>query len=158
MELGWTHVAAAGVAIALGVAVLARRKGDGAHVLLGRAYLGAMVVVLVPVLFLYDATGRPGAFHALAVVSLITTGLGWLAGRRVRGSGARSRMEAHATLMAWSWIGLVTAGLAQAANGTWPGASPWPVLVVVALATATGAVVVPRGVARAVRTRGHGAG
>ncbi len=37
-----------------------------------------MLAVAVPVLFVYDITGGPGPFHALAVVSLLTTALGWL--------------------------------------------------------------------------------
>lgn len=150
MDLGTAHVAAASVAIALGAVVLTRSKGDSVHVLLGRVYLAAMVVVLVPVLFLYDESGRPGPFHALAVVSLVTTGLGWSAGRE----RARSAVGRHAALMTWSWIGVVTAGLAQLANGIWPEHSPWPVLAVVAAATAIGAVAVPRSVSRALLAHG----
>ena len=147
MDLGAAHVVAAALAIALGLAVFARRKGDSLHVVLGRLYVVTMLAVLLPVLFLYEATGRPGPFHALGAVSLVTIALGWLA---VRGHGRRrSGVRVHATFMAWSWIGLVSAGLAQLADATWPDRSPWPVLVVVALATAVGAVAVPRGVARA---------
>lgn len=146
MDLGTAHVAAAAAALVLGLAVLARRKGDRWHVGLGRVYVVAMLAVSVPVLFVYEMTGGPGPFHVLAVVSLLTTGLGWAAVRR-RGP-ARSRVVAHGTLMVWSWIGVVTAGLAQLANHAWPQASPWPVLAVVAGATALGALAVPRFVAR----------
>jgi hypothetical protein len=62
-------------------------------------------------LFVYDETGRLGAVHVLAVVSLVTTGLGWLSlRRRPRSVGA------HAAYMTWSWVGVVAAGLAQFAN------------------------------------------
>lgn len=144
MDLGTAHVAAASIAIALGAVVLTRSKGDSVHVLLGRLYLISMLVVLLPVLFLYDESGRPGPFHALAVVSLVTTALGWRAGRERR----RAAVGRHAAFMAWSWIGVVTAGLAQLANVAWPEHSPWPVLAVVAAATAVGAVAVPRSVSR----------
>jgi hypothetical protein len=53
--------------------------------------------------------------------------------------------------MTWSWIGVVTAGLAQVANREWPEQSSWPVLIVVAVVTATAAVCVPRFVTRELR-------
>lgn len=145
MDLGTAHVVAAAASLALGLVVLVRRKGDAWHVRLGRAYLIAMLAVSVPVLFVYEMTGGPGPFHALAVVSLLTTASGWLAVRRRK---PRPGVVAHGMFMVWSWIGVVTAGLAQLANHMWPVASPWPVLVVVAGATAVGAVGVPRFVSR----------
>ena len=151
MDLGTAHVLAAVVALVLGCVVLLRRKGDAWHVRLGRVYVVTMLAVSVPVLFVFDIDGRPGPFHVLAVVSLLTTGLGLLAVRR-RGR-ALSGVAAHGTFMVWSWIGVVTAGLAQAANHRWPGASPWPVLAVVGLATVAGALAVPRVVARGLPVR-----
>lgn len=151
MDLGTAHVVAAAAALVLGAVVLVRRKGDGPHAVLGRVYLVAMLAVSVPVLFVYDMTGGPGPFHLLAVVSLVTTGLGWSAVRR-RGR-SRSSVVAHGTFMVWSWVGVVTAGLAQLANHVWPQAAPWPVLVVVVVATTAGAAAVPRVVARASRHR-----
>lgn len=147
MDLGTAHVLAASVALTLGLVVLVRRKGDPWHVRLGRLYVVAILAVAVPALFVYNITGRPGPFHVLAIVSLLTTALGWLSVRR--GGRSRAGVAAHATFMAWSWVGVVTAGLAQAANHRWPEESPWPVLVVVGLATLTGAVAVPRLVSRA---------
>jgi hypothetical protein len=105
----------------------------------------------VPVLFVFDIDGRPGPFHALAVVSLVTTGLGWLTARRRAGS--RAGVVAHASFMTWSWIGVVTAGLAQAANQRWPAQSPWPVLAVVSAATLLGQLAVPRLATRKPRPR-----
>jgi uncharacterized membrane protein len=151
VDLGTIHVGAATVALALGAAVIGRRKGDAWHVRLGRLYVAAMLAVAVPVLFVYDITGGPGVFHALAVVSLCTTSLGWLAVRR-RGR-SRPGVVAHATFMAWSWIGVVTAGSAQLANHAWPEQSPWPVLVVVGAATLAGALAVPPLVSRALLVR-----
>ena len=152
MDLGTIHVVAASLALALGLVVIARRKGDAWHVRLGRLYVAAMLAVAVPVLFVYDITGGPGPFHALAVVSILTTSLGWLAVLRRRGR-SRPGVVAHATFMAWSWVGVVTAGLAQLAQHEWPEESPWPVLVVVGLATVAGAVAVPPSVSRALLVR-----
>jgi uncharacterized membrane protein len=110
VDLGTAHVVAASLALALGPALLARRKGDSWHVRLGRLYVATMLAVAVTVLFLYEITGRLGPFHALAVVSLATTALGWLSVRR---GHSRTGVVAHATFMAWSWMEVLTAGLAQ---------------------------------------------
>lgn len=152
MDLGGAHVAAAAAALCLGVVVLLRRKGDVAHVVLGRVYLAGMIGVNLPVFFLYDDTGQPGPFHLLAAVSVLTTALGWLSLRGAR----HSRIEAHAALMTWSWVGVATAGLAQAANRQWPELSPWPVVAVVASATAFGLILVPRYVEHALERRSRG--
>lgn len=145
MDIGGLHVAAALVALAVGLVVLRRRKGGAWHVALGRLFLVSMALVIVPVLFRYEDSGGPGPFHVLAVVSLVTTTLGQLSlRRRPRGSGA---VAGHASFMTWSWIGVVTAGLAQLANRQWPEQSPWPVVATVALATALGLLCVPRYVA-----------
>lgn len=152
MDLSGAHVAAAAAALTLGAVVLLRRKGDAAHLALGRVYLAAMIAVNLPVFFLYDATGRPGPFHLLAAVSVLTTALGWLSLRGAR----RSRIEAHAAFMTWSWVGVATAGLAQAANRQWPELSPWPVAAVVGSATALGLILVPRYVAHALERRSRG--
>lgn len=151
MDLGTIHVVAASVALGLGLVVMVRSKGDARHVLLGRLYVAAMLVVAVPVLFVYDITGSPGVFHALAVVSLLTTSLGWLS--VLRRGRSRAGVAAHATFMAWSWTGVVTAGLAQLANHTWPEESPWPVVIVVGMATLAGAVLVPPFVSRGLPVR-----
>ena len=151
MDLGTAHVAAACGALVLGAVVLRLSKGTAWHVRLGRLYVVVMLVVTVPALLVYDTTGAPGPFHVLAVVSLVTVGLGWLsAPRRLRG---RSGSVPHASWMLWSYIGLATAGVGQLLNSVWPERSPWPVLLLVAAVTAVGLVLVPRAVRRAERRR-----
>jgi uncharacterized membrane protein len=140
--LGAVHVAAACVALLLGVVALVRRKGDPGHVALGRVYLVAMLLVNLPALMLYRGTGRPGPFHVLAVVSLTTTLLGLLSIRRGR-RDARA-VAAHAALMSWSWIGVATAGVAQWAHHQMPNQAPWPVALTVGFATVIGLVSVRR--------------
>ena len=147
MDLSGLHIAAACAALVVGPVVLVGVKGGALHVALGRLFVALMLLANVPVLFLYKASGRPGPFHVLAVVSLATTGLGRLALRRTsRGSRGWAGTQAHAALMTWSWIGVATAGLAQLANRQWPEQSPWPVLVVVVvgLTSAVGLAMVPR--------------
>ena len=142
MDLGTVHLFAAIAALALGLVVVARRKGDAWHKRLGRLYVVVMLAVAFPVLFVYEITGGPGLFHVLAVASLLTTVLGWSSARRWGRS--RAGVVAHGTFMVWSWIGVVTAGLGQLANHQWSEASPWPVLAVVGVTTLSGVVAVPR--------------
>ena len=148
--MGRVHVITAGIAIALGLVVLFRgRKGDRWHRAAGTLYLGAMLVVNLTALSTLDGSQRPGAFHALAVISIGTTGAGWL---WLKMPGCRNRaIGAHASFMTWSCIGVVTAGLAQAAHRMWPHYSPWPVVLVIGVTTAAGLVCVPRVVSRQLR-------
>jgi uncharacterized membrane protein len=151
LDVGSLHVAAACVALGLGLVVLFRGKGGAWHLALGRLFLASMVIVNVPVLLLYEETGRPGPFHVLAVVSLLTTTLGWRSVRRRR--RGKSAVAAHASFMTWSWIGVATAGLAQLGNRQWPESSPWPVVIVVGLASGVGLAWVPRYVSRQLSAR-----
>ena len=152
MDLGTAHVAAACVALVLGAVLLRLGKGSSAHVRLGRVYVVVMLVVTVPALLVYDETGRPGPFHVLAVVSLVTVGLGWSFAPRRR-LGARAGTAPHGSFMLWSYIGLATAGVGQLLTALWPELSPWPVLLLVTLVTAVGFVLVPRAVRRAEQRR-----
>jgi uncharacterized membrane protein len=142
LDLAGLHIVAACAALAVGAVVLVGRKGTRRHAVVGRFYLAAMLAVNIPVLFVYDTSGRPGAFHVLAVVSLVTTGLGWLSLRR-----RPRRTRAHAAFMTWSFVGVVTAGLAQLANRELPQQAPLPVVVVIVLTTVIGLVGVPRFIA-----------
>ena len=144
--MGALHVVAACAGLGVGLVVLVRRKGGAWHVAVGRVFVALMLLVNLPVLVRYEETGRPGPFHVLAVVSLVTTTLGWLSVRR-RARG-RSTIAAHGAFMTWSWLGLATAGLAQLGNRQWSEQAPWPVVAVVALATGIGLVTVPRYVSR----------
>jgi uncharacterized membrane protein len=139
MGLGHVHVVAAVVALCLAAAVLLAAKGTTRHVRLGRAYVLVMLVGVVAALTVYDETGRPGPFHLFGVVSLVTLAGGLLTSPRRR----RGDRTAHGSFMLWSVVGLVTAGLAQAANALLPDAAPWPVVVVTATVVAAGALLVP---------------
>jgi uncharacterized membrane protein len=140
--LGVLHVAAAGTALVIGLAVLVRTKGTRSHVVAGRSYSVAMLAVTCAALLLYDATGRPGPFHVLAVISLLTLAAGWATapGRRTR----LADRSAHGTFMTWSFVGLASAGLAQAATAAWPDFSPWPVVAVVGATTLGGLLIIRR--------------
>ena len=135
--LGWLHVSAAALALVTGALVFAARKGTRRHVLLGRAYGLGMLLVNLPALLLHEESGTLGPFHLLAVISLATLALGLaplLLG--YRGSGHIAR---HGRFMAWSYVGLVAAGLAQVGHGSYGGVA---VLIVSSVVVAVGGVTI----------------
>jgi len=142
VSIGTLHVTAALTAVAVGGVLLSARKGTRRHVHVGRLYVAAMLAATVPVLWLYDSDGRPGPFHILAIVSLVTLA-GGIAASPSR-SGSTESVRAHGTFMLWSYAGLTGAGVAQAANATWPRWSPWPVVAVVLSVVVAGFLIIPR--------------
>ena len=150
MEPAVVHVVAAVAVLPLGAAVLLAAKGTGTHVALGRLYVVGMLLVSLPALLVYDITGRPGLFHVLAVVSLVTLGLGWVFAPSRGTSPVRAGMRVHATFMSWSFIGLVTAGLAQLANSLLHEWTPWPVVGVLATSTVAGLLWLPGALTRTI--------
>lgn len=106
--LAAVHTALGVTALATGAVVLARRKGDRPHRLVGRVYAAAMVVLCVLSFGLRDTAplwAGYGPFHIAALVSLGTVTAGvWVAWRRRPGW-----LEGHYQWMAWSYVGLVMA-------------------------------------------------
>jgi len=121
--LGTAHIALAVASLTLGAMVFLQPKGGRRHRLLGRLYAGALVLVNVSALLVYEESSGPGPFHVLALVSLATLSAGLVPALLRRPGG--SWLEAHAYFMSWSYVGLVAAGVAQV--GTMvagPGALP----------------------------------
>ena len=102
------HTALGVTALATGAVVLARRKGDSPHRIVGRVYVGAMVALCGLSFGLRSSTPLfegLGPFHVAALVSLGTVLAGfWSAWRRRPGW-----LPWHYMWMAWSYIGLVMA-------------------------------------------------
>jgi uncharacterized membrane protein len=109
--LGAAHVTAAIVALALGLVVLLATKGSPLHRLFGLGYVAAMVVVNATALGLYRLNGQFGPFHALALLSLAVVTMGVLAVLRRRANW----LARHYQSMAYSYLGLCAAALAEAA-------------------------------------------
>ncbi len=102
------HTALGVAALATGAFVLARRKGDGLHRVVGRVYAAAMVGLCVLSFGLRDTTplfAGYGPFHIAAVVSLVTVVAGVVVAWRRRPGW----LEGHYMWMAWSYVGLVMA-------------------------------------------------
>jgi uncharacterized membrane protein len=133
--IDYVHITSALLALALGAFVIAQRKGTRRHVLVGRCYGISLLVVNGAALLGYAVHGRWGPFHTLALISIATLGAGLLPfvlGRR----GPRD-VERHAYFMAWSYVGLVGAGVSQLATKTLA-MGPWlsvalPSMLVVAI-------------------------
>ena len=70
--IGQTHLFAALTALISGGVVVFMRKGTIVHVLLGYAYLVAMILVNTSALLKYDLSGKPNMFHVFALISIVT--------------------------------------------------------------------------------------
>ncbi len=89
-------------ALLLGPPIFFRPKGDGLHRLLGRGFFCAMLGVNGTAFGIYEMTGGPSIFHALALLSLLTLWRGFAAIRR-------GDVASHLAYMAFAYTGLIAA-------------------------------------------------
>ncbi|NNF26823.1 MAG: DUF2306 domain-containing protein [Gemmatimonadetes bacterium] len=153
---GGFHLAFSLIAIAAGAVVLLLPKGTRWHRTWGHGYVWSMVGVIVTSMAMYDLTGRVTPFHFAALVATVTVAGGMWTVLRRRPRGAW--IEAHATWMAWSYVGLTAALVAEsltrfvmpvAADRLTTGAL-WPAFWALVMFGTFGAVAVG---ARLIRTR-----
>ena len=114
-------------------------KGTQTHRVTGAAYVVALVLVNMAALSLHRENTF-GVFHALAVTSLVTIGVGLsplLLGRR-----SPPVIATHAYCMTWSYAGLVAAGCGQLVVAVSPGDGSWAVPVVIATVLSISGVVI----------------
>ncbi|MBU6164795.1 MAG: DUF2306 domain-containing protein [Alphaproteobacteria bacterium] len=107
------HLAAACLALPLGLHQLLARQGTPGHALAGRLYVPAMLLCNLGALASY----RPGTpflpFHILAFVSLWSLGSGMWALRKWLRHRNPDALKTHKIQMAYSWLGLAMAGISQ---------------------------------------------
>lgn len=110
---GIVHTALALASIGLGFITLVQPKGTTWHRVVGMAYVFAMFGMNVTALTIFEAFGGFGVFHVLSLVSVTTLLFGFGAAylRRPRAAW----MDAHAHLMAWSYVGLIAAAFSEIA-------------------------------------------
>lgn len=108
---GILHFVFSLVAIAAGAVVLLLPKGTRWHRTWGHAYVWSMAGLVVTSFFLFNLTGRITPFHVAALVAGVTVG-GGLFSVLLR-QPRKQWMEAHATWMAWSYVGLMAAFTAE---------------------------------------------
>ncbi len=105
--LSWMHIAAAALAMVLGVLVLVRTKGTRSHRRLGYAYVLCMALLNISAFGMYRLFGTFGPFHVAALISTLTV----LAGIRAILKRPRTQrlIALHLVFMYWSVIGLYAA-------------------------------------------------
>lgn len=120
------HIGCAISALIFGFCVLLVRKGTRSHKQLGYAYFFNMLGLNISALFIYKLTGHFGPFHGAALASLLTLIAGFIpAYRRL----PRERwLEFHYEFMNWSYVGLIAAGVSEAATRL-PSAPFWPAVI-----------------------------
>ncbi len=104
------HVGAAVAAIGIGIAVFAVPKGTTRHRALGAAYAGLVIMLDLAALSLHREAVF-GPFHVLAILSLAT--IGGAVGLMIFTKQPPTVVAAHAFMMAWSYAGLLAAGMGQ---------------------------------------------
>lgn len=96
------HTTFAILALVIGPLVFLRRKGDRRHRWLGRSFAIALLGVILTAFGIYELTGGPNHFHALALLSLWTLWRGVIAIRR-------GDVASHLAHMAFAYAGLIAA-------------------------------------------------
>ncbi|MES2523489.1 MAG: DUF2306 domain-containing protein [Gemmatimonadota bacterium] len=114
LSLGQLHLATAVVSLVSGAWVLSRPKGDRTHRRVGWIYVVAMVTLNVTALLIYRLTGTFGPFHVAAIFNLGTLLAGLLAAWQRK--PAERWLGRHYFFMAYSYLGLVCAAVAETAT------------------------------------------
>ncbi len=111
--IGAAHVTVGVMALAGGGAVLAMTKGTARHRIAGRIYAVAILLINGTALSIYDLSGRPTVFHAIALVNLTTLAMGMVALRRWRRTREPRDLVTHQRRMAMNYVGLWMAFLTE---------------------------------------------
>jgi uncharacterized membrane protein len=121
------HIGTAISALIFGLGVVLLHKGTRLHKQLGYAYFFNMLGLNLSAFFVYQLTGHFGPFHGAALVSLITLFAGFITAylRLPRDSW----LELHYEFMNWSYVGLIAAGISEAAVRI-PSSPFWPAVAV----------------------------
>ncbi|MDQ3005818.1 MAG: DUF2306 domain-containing protein [Chloroflexota bacterium] len=140
------HIGAAISALVFGLCVLLVRKGTRTHKQLGYAYFFNMLGLNISALFIYQLTGHFGPFHGAALASLITLIAGFIPAFLHFPRGRW--LEFHYEFMNWSYVGLIAAGVSEAATRL-PSAPFWPAVAASTFAVfLLGGILIARGRAK----------
>ena len=124
-SLGLVHFLMALAAMLFGAAVIFIRKGTRKHRWMGRSYVAMMLGLNGTALLNYELYGRFGPFHWMVLASLATVVAGFVPTWRK----APGWIYRHAYFMAWSYIGLMAAAVAEVTSRV-PGWSFGPSVVI----------------------------
>lgn len=140
--LGLVHTGAAVVALVAGAVVLLQPKGTRVHRRIGWTYVVSMVTLNVTALLIYRLFGMFGPFHVAALASLATLTAGVVT--VVRRRPAHNWVEHHYFWMAYSYLGLVAAGVAETTTRTNVVSFWWAVLAATVFVFAVGSRMIRR--------------
>ena len=109
--IGAVHFTASLAALLAGAVVLLLPKGTRWHRTWGHAYVWSFALVVITSFAMFNLTGRFTPFHLAAVIGggTLLGGMYSVLWRRPR----KEWIEAHATWMAWSYVGLMAAFSAE---------------------------------------------
>ena len=108
--VGWIHTIAAVIALISGSVVLYKPKGTQQHILTGRIYGIAMLIVCGTSFMIYRVHGMFGILHVFAMISTLTLALGMLP---LYLKWSKNYLVQHLSWMYWSVIGLYCAFAAE---------------------------------------------
>lgn len=109
--IGHGHHVSAWMALTSGAIVLLSQKGTRWHKRWGWLYLASMIAMNLSALLIYRLFGGFGVFHVMAICSLLTLFAALIPVRTRRPK--HHWAKAHATLITWSYIGLVAAAASE---------------------------------------------
>ena len=107
---GWIHTIAAIIALITGSLILYKAKGTKEHILTGRIYGLAMLIVCATSFLIYRVHGTFGILHIFAIISTVTLALGMLP---LYMKWSKNYLLQHLSWMYWSVIGLYCAFAAE---------------------------------------------
>lgn len=158
----WLHFVTASAALLIGAVLLAGRKGTRFHRALGMAYIASMATTLAtaavePATVMPFLFGRFGFFHVFVAMGAVSLGVGIWALLRWRATRDPGWLKSHQINLAYSYVGLLMAGISQFAVNprfgliealTPPGF--WTLFAIVNLATyAIASILITTRIARA---------
>lgn len=120
------HLWSAVSALVFGLVVFLVRKGTRLHKQLGYAYFFNMLGLNISALFIYQLTGNFGPFHISALASLLTLIAGFVP--VYLSLPRKGWLDLHYEFMNWSYVGLVAAGVSEAATRI-PSSPFWPAVL-----------------------------
>jgi uncharacterized membrane protein len=111
--LGWMHFLLALTGLISGGLIFLWHKGTRRHRIAGYLYVFSMGTTNVSALLIYDLTKSFNLFHFFAVFSLAVLIAAFWSIRKFVGTRENKHIARHGHFMAWSWLGLVMAAVAE---------------------------------------------
>ena len=115
------HLATVLPALALGLMVLSRRKGDTLHRLLGGTWMAMMLATALASFWIRSPSGSLSGIHLFSIATLVAVPMAWW---RIR----RRDVHAHQQIMVSLYIGLLVAGAFALAPDRVAGRFVWSLL------------------------------